>query len=223
MLERVLGPPTDPAPLVQEGSHPGGREAHPRLLLQVGRQPRRGPDVEDQPQRGRRGLHRRLQRLEHRRGGLGRPAAARRIRQRPQPLANKLPQPAPHRALTPSAPGPNGPQVLAERRRLDHLQALTLARGQVRPAQPSLQLLALLLPQHDPSYCLFSWRHVVLLTAYRAFSDMARELTRTYLALVGQLWHETCRGGKENERCTWGHDTERCGHANSPQGHPAYH
>jgi hypothetical protein len=75
--------------LRQEHAQPAGRDVHPRLLLQIGREPLRGPDVKDQAQGSGTGLQRRLQRIQI--GGirLYGTTRARRIGQRRHPARGK--------------------------------------------------------------------------------------------------------------------------------------
>ena len=144
MLEGVFRPATDPAVLCQEHAQPARADMDARLLLQVGRQALRGPDVERETQRWRRRLQRLLQGRHIagiRRDGASR---ARRIGQRCHPASSKAPQPVLHPDHRTATPAGNAPHVIAQRRRFDHLQPLTHPSCQIRPLQLLLYLLTLL-------------------------------------------------------------------------------
>jgi hypothetical protein len=144
MLEGVLGPPTDPAMLRQKHAQPAGRNVDTGLPLQIGRQPLGRPDVEDQAQRG----GRRLQGPFHRRqvGGIRphRPPRPRRVRERVHPALRKARQPVFHPRHRATAPARDALDVVAQGRRLDHLQPFAHPPRQIGPAQLSLHVLTLL-------------------------------------------------------------------------------
>ena len=89
MRERVLGPSTDPAALPQERPQPARADMHPRLLLQVDRQARRCPHVEDQAERAGTTLERGVHRLQVGPIRLDRSTWSGRIRQGVHPSRGK--------------------------------------------------------------------------------------------------------------------------------------
>jgi hypothetical protein len=144
MLERVLGASTDPAVLCQEHPQPTGREVHARLLLQICREARGGPDVEHQAQ----GRRRRLQRGFHgcQIGGicLHGPPRARRIDQRRHPTRREARQPVGHGFDRAPTPARDARHLIAQRHRFDHLQPLAYPPPQIGALQLPLHLCALL-------------------------------------------------------------------------------
>ena len=144
MLEGVLGSAAHPALLRQQDPQPARADMDARLLLQIGRESLRGPHVEGQAQRARRGLQRLLQGRQI--GGIccdGTPGA-RRIGQGCHPTGGKAPQPVLHAGDRAATPAGNARHVIAQRRRFDHLQPLAHPPRQIRPLQLLFYLLTLL-------------------------------------------------------------------------------
>ena len=144
MFQGVLGSTAHPPLLRQESPQPARRERDPCLLLQIGCQALRGPDVEGEPQRRWWGLQRLLQGRHI--GGIclqGTPRA-RRIGQGRHPTGDEAPQPVLHPAHRAPTPAGNALHVIAQRCRFNHLQPLAPPPRQIRPLQLLLDLLTLL-------------------------------------------------------------------------------
>jgi hypothetical protein len=129
--------------LGQEHPQPARTEVHCRLLLQIGRQARGGPDIEGQPQGARQGLQRRLQRCHIGRIGSHWAPGARGIDQRGYPTRRKPVEPVGHRLDRAPAPAGDPLHVIAQGRRFDHLQPLAHPPRQIGAPQLLLDLGAL--------------------------------------------------------------------------------
>ena len=151
MRERVLGPSTDPAALPQERAQPARADVRSGLLLQVERQALRRPHVEDQAERAGTALQRGLHGLQIRLICSHRSTGPRGVTQRRRPTRGKARQPPLHACLRAPAPAGDALHIVAQRRRLDHLQPLAHPPRQVRAAQLPLHVLTLL-PGHRDAH-----------------------------------------------------------------------
>jgi hypothetical protein len=140
----MLGPPAHPAVLRQEHPQPARTDMYPRLLLQIGRQPLRGPDVERWAQSARQRLQRGFHRCHIRCVCPHGPAHTRCIGQRRHPACSKAGQPVPHRLDRAPTPARNPLHLIAQGRCFDHLQPLAHTPPEIGALQLPLDLRVLL-------------------------------------------------------------------------------
>ena len=138
MAQRVLGPSADPAVLRQQHAQPPGTEVDAGLLFQVAGQALGGPDIASHPQSSRSCLQGGLQGRQIACIGLHRPAGAGGIVQCRNAPSGKTRQPVRDGLTRAPAPAGNARQVVAQRRRFDHVQPFAHAPRQIRAPQLGL-------------------------------------------------------------------------------------
>ncbi len=202
MLERVLGSSTHPAVLPQEHAQPARADVHPRLLLQIDRQALRRPHIEGQPQV----TWRRLQRAVHRRQipriRVHRSTWSGRIRQGRHPTLRIARQPLLHARLRAPTPPRDALDVVAQRRRFDHLQPLTHTARQIRTAQLPLHVLPLL-PAHRDAHGNAPLTPTDFPSNLQVSGAYASHLQFTSGYLVGQSLFVFLRDRSPRRRTSW--------------------